>query len=767
MSETHEIVLTGCSPTPLASYLKGLGVLRLVSDQADPSAAGRWSGDVFVLRSKLEKSQIREFFLNDYAPTPIISPWSGRAGFLEGENASTSTRKGATIVREVSKSFGRRFTGYRTILNEAHNVQVLSDLNEIRAKQKEIENRKRALSDDEVNELKALKAKGKKCKSLLLLSLRAEMSDLFLRWLDACFVLTGDNPSIAPLLGSGGNEGSMDFSINHLGHLKDLIDLSTDQPTSLAASTIDQSLSGEPSVISKQGNPGFLNPGVASGPNMGNGFEGKTGDNPWNTVLMLEGIILFAAAMTKKSDSASGSSASFPFIFETSRAGHGSIGSEEKSTSEFWAPMWKSFASVQELQALFSEGRTTVGRRVARNGLDMVRSVNLLGVDRGLHAFERYGFFERRGQGYSVAAPMGRFPIDYNTASGWIDELERNDWLTRFRRFSQGKNTANRFVELLHRLENTLFVMAQRKPSPGQTQSLLILLGEIQSALSRSIKAHDKVTPVPQLSAKWVQEANDEGPEFRIACALAGLRGLREQPLPIRSQLFPVHHLNRNEWLEKVRSDKSAQHNNAPACRIRLHITRQRNLELTLTTLLQTRLSLPARLGFADKPLNSSVGVDLADLMHFLASERMDAKILGLLPGLSLCKIPESPDKTAGDGEIHAAYALCKLALMPDATLHSLGFLQDGERVPVPPQLVSKLASGDREQARQAVEIAWKRLRSSGLEPVMPLSQVPDMVGIDSRRLAAALLIPLNFGTTSALAGTVLESAQDSLAEAS
>ena len=28
---THEIVLTGCTPEPLMSYLKALGVLRLVA----------------------------------------------------------------------------------------------------------------------------------------------------------------------------------------------------------------------------------------------------------------------------------------------------------------------------------------------------------------------------------------------------------------------------------------------------------------------------------------------------------------------------------------------------------------------------------------------------------------------------------------------------------------------------------------------------------------------------------------------------------------
>ena len=37
-----EIVLAGCAPIPLASYLKALGVFRLVAEQKDECARGRW-----------------------------------------------------------------------------------------------------------------------------------------------------------------------------------------------------------------------------------------------------------------------------------------------------------------------------------------------------------------------------------------------------------------------------------------------------------------------------------------------------------------------------------------------------------------------------------------------------------------------------------------------------------------------------------------------------------------------------------------------------
>ena len=38
----HLHYLKGCSPTPLANYHKALGILRLVAEQADPTARGWW-----------------------------------------------------------------------------------------------------------------------------------------------------------------------------------------------------------------------------------------------------------------------------------------------------------------------------------------------------------------------------------------------------------------------------------------------------------------------------------------------------------------------------------------------------------------------------------------------------------------------------------------------------------------------------------------------------------------------------------------------------
>ena len=53
----HLHALKGCSPVPLANYLKALGILRLVVEQrADPDARGWWQDEHFCLLSNLGRS---------------------------------------------------------------------------------------------------------------------------------------------------------------------------------------------------------------------------------------------------------------------------------------------------------------------------------------------------------------------------------------------------------------------------------------------------------------------------------------------------------------------------------------------------------------------------------------------------------------------------------------------------------------------------------------------------------------------------------------
>src|SRR5438093_510146 len=97
----HEHVLTGCRPVPLASYLKALGILRLVSQQIDSTTRGWWRGNAFMLRSALGEEALLRFFLEQYQPTPIIAPWNGGSGFYDKDNT--------VAINAISVSNGRRF----------------------------------------------------------------------------------------------------------------------------------------------------------------------------------------------------------------------------------------------------------------------------------------------------------------------------------------------------------------------------------------------------------------------------------------------------------------------------------------------------------------------------------------------------------------------------------------------------------------------------------------------------------------------------------
>lgn len=66
--------LGGCAPAPLAHYLKALGILRLVSEQADAHARGWWEGERFRLASILDESALRDFLLERYEPIPVFNP---------------------------------------------------------------------------------------------------------------------------------------------------------------------------------------------------------------------------------------------------------------------------------------------------------------------------------------------------------------------------------------------------------------------------------------------------------------------------------------------------------------------------------------------------------------------------------------------------------------------------------------------------------------------------------------------------------------------
>ncbi|MEX2517316.1 MAG: type I-U CRISPR-associated protein Csx17 [Gammaproteobacteria bacterium] len=705
----NEIMLPGCTPTPLANYLKALGILRLLSAKY-PETRGCWRGDLFVLLTPLDEQSVLDFFLNDYEPTPLVAPWGARSGFYKG--ASEKTAREALSQMEVSDK--ERLQSFRDMIQLVRGILLRYGIHE-------------KPSDEEKLELLRI------C--------RSELPDRLLEWLDTCYLLTGDDRKFPPLLGTGGNEGSGSYVS---GFAQQIVACVADRKHDAALSA---SLFGHvlPDIAMNQ-TPGHFSPSDAGGLNASVGFEdNRAGVNPWDYILTLEGTLVFASAAVRRSANDPAGILSYPFTVHAVCAGAGSYakGDASKPRGEMWLPLWRQPASYTETRALLAEGRVALGRKPAHDALDFVRAVHHLGGYRGIGSFQRYGLLERNGRSY-FATPLSRVQVSDEPQSNLLDELDKHNWLNRFRKFCRGDNTPNRFLMLCRQLEDRLFDLSGHKPNKAEIQSLIILLDDIHQAMATSQKVREEINPVPQLSEHWVNEADDGTPEFRIAKALAGLHGVGDQPLPLRAQLFPVER-KFSQWMTPDSNET-----------VRFHSGQKARLIDTLYSLLERRLWLTNKLGMKDKPLASPAGATLDDIAAFLQDDYMDRRIASLLPGLSLCDIPKDTDRSAGDGALPAAFGLMKLALTPNHILQNLGYLGVTDELPIPTGMLAQLGAGN--QGNKAVQIAYRRLRASGLAPYFAKTGiVPTLAGIRAERATAALLIPLRYGATGTLARNLLE----------
>jgi CRISPR-associated protein Csx17 len=592
-----------------------------------------------------------------------------------------------------------------------------------------------------------------KPKDDLVRSLRGILPDNCLEWLDAALIVAGESTQFPPLLGTGGNDGNLDFTSNFMQRLIDVIGTTEEPLPPQSADWLRMALFGEPAPGLIDSNIGQFSPGQAGGPNATTGFDADATINPWDFVFMIEGALLFAAAAVRRNADDPYGVLSYPFTVKTVGAGSGSLGEGDTANArgELWMPLWDQPANYAEVRALLSEGRVALGRKPARDALDFVRAIHHMGGYRGIRSFQRYGLLKRHGKNY-LAAPLERIEVTDKPRTNLLDELDHNNWLEKFRRFAQSDASANRFKTLRRRLENSFFGSPGKESLPAETQAILALLGEIQSALANSSKARESVDPLPRLSEQWVQHANDHTPAFRIACALAGLRSNNKFQLPLLAQLFPVHPRFSNKWIETANES-----GNDSASRVRIYTGTAGSLPHMLRNLLDRRLLLAEKLEMKDKPLDSQAGAMLDDVAAFLRNESMDRRIAALLPGLSLCEVPREDDHSSGDGPVPAAFALLKLCFTPDSILRNLHVLEQDKFLPVPPRILAQLASGHKPE--RTVLTAWRRLHASGLHPVFSPDALPSLGGLAPQRVAAALLIPLRYGAYGRLARSVLKKA--------
>ncbi|MCX6917511.1 MAG: type I-U CRISPR-associated protein Csx17, partial [Verrucomicrobia bacterium] len=398
MSPPFNLPLAGCAPVPLAHYLKALGILRLVAEQADPTAAGCWQRDTFTLHSALDRDALLDFFLHRYQPTPILAPWNGGSGFYKKDNTEA--------IQAIEAGASSRMQHYRQTIAAARRAVAEANLKE---------------------------KPSSELKESLLLACRNELPEPAVLWLDAAFVLTADGAKYPPLLGTGGNDGRLEFTNNFMQRLTEVMQPADGIPTAASAAWLAQSLFGEPVPTPRSKAPiGQFFPGAAGGVNGTSGFDADSAVNPWDYILMLEGALLFAAASVKRLEAGQAGVLAYPFCVKQAGVGYASAAGadEEGARAEMWLPLWERPATLLELAAVLGEGRAQVGKRAARNGVDFTRAVVTLGVDRGLSAFQRFGFQVRNGLAY-FATPLERVAVRRNARADLLSEADR--WMARLR----------------------------------------------------------------------------------------------------------------------------------------------------------------------------------------------------------------------------------------------------------------------------------------------------------------------------------------------
>ena len=755
---TDAIRLHGCTPTPLASYLKALGVLRLISSPAnhanasgvaaDAHARGWWENGCFHIATSLGEDDLIGFFLNDYAPSAIIAPWNGGSGFYPKDN-----KEG---IGPLATSASPRFRPIAEAIDLAAG-----------------EIRRRGWSARPESD----------AKTALVHALRGLLDDSALHWLDATVALSGERLSFPQLLGTGGNDGRLDFTNNFMrrlaGDRDGLFDAATGAPAPACKRLLRAALQADSAQGLRAFSPGQFAPGAAGGANASVGYDGNAHTNPWDFVLALEGAVLFAGAATRRHQGAPESGASFPFTVHPTAAGSGSVAEADRTSvrAEFWAPLWSRPAGCAELVGVLKEGRAILHGRTARDGLDFARAASSLGVSRGIAAFQRYGFAMRQGNMY-LAAPLGtrRVTAHVPEMAELINDFDAGGWLQQVRRMAQDKNAPARARQVMKRFQDALFALAESQVTPVAVQNAIETLGEIVGWLATTPAARSAIRPPPLLRAGWVQRADDGTAEYRAAAALASLGwtlaphraervrpdattgvpeqaetagasggsatagatlGARQPLTPLAAHLAPVapETVPRRfrEW--------------APATDRALSVWGPGNLFANLIDVLEVRV----RSSSVQHPFVAAAPAQVPVVAEFLGAGNFDdQRCASLLQGLVWAR-PISLRHASGNANeqcVPFAYTALKLLFAPEQATETLTRRNTDEpvrRIAIPPGLITRLRGGD---VDWAVRSALSRARASGIPS--PFAHGSDGrttrfgAGTDGRRLAAAMLIAIH-----------------------
>jgi len=750
LQKIHVHRLDGCRPTPLAHYLKALGVLRLVALQADPDVRGWWAEDVFHLATKLSKDDLEIFFESNYRPTPMMAPWLPRSGFSN----SSSHSKTRQFLDEIMECDDQRFDDFRnwyTLIKELATVQG-ANLD----------------SPDELRNHKFITS----ARSLASLPIQS--------WIDSCVVSDSETISYPAIFGSGGNEGSGSYLANfYVAICALLVRKMTNFDACLHGQT---TLSGE---LTK-----FLN---AANFNSGH-FTESMGDDAGTFILAMEGILTLKASLSRKLSgnlgsnvSGTGASMAAPFSVGNSTIGYASCSDEDSFTlrqgtktpgrGEQWFPLWTRPSTIREVLETFRLARCILSKSRVERSKDFLRSVSRSGTNAGISSFSRFGYFQRNG-GNHMAIPLGIYKVRQQENQHLLDAV--SPWIDQLRRIANGKNAPISLKRVYRSCEDALLLCTQRANAKAFL-SLLMAMADAEDQYLKCPKyaADANARPIPKLDKEWLELIwndshfkNDH--EVRLAFALAAQVGnLGSNTTPkdndsvfIRDYWLPLER-NQRSFLKGERGLASGP----DQCAFGLP------LEKALHKLFQRRLheadSGKGKTNASLQLLRNYLGARLDDINAFIDGRVNDARILSVARALMAIDFrPVQGDKVfelaaaedAGSRTVEdavrdrkfdqsplggmAAYGVIRLAFGGGTKLDGSFWVPDAGSIHVRNDSIiyNRLIAGD---LQGAIERAIRRAFISGLRPRIQVAVgSPEF----ARRIGAAICFGVSDATMTRIA---------------
>lgn len=792
-------LLSGCAPAPLALYLKALGILRIVSEQADADARGWWQDEQFCLLTKLSREELETFFLESYSPTPFLSPWNKGCGFfkendpglvpLEESTASRfeAFRQGIAASRKLLDAVSKadaaiRAIKARTKTNKSfQTAEQRSALRESLAWRTTVASlretlKKEAVTPEESQRAKAVleivellvsdadkpptKAQADRLKeedgykkvlraaekifgvrkASLIPDCRSEWRGQHAEWMAATVVLDDIGIASFPALtGTGGNDGNMDFTNNLMQKIGDLFDLRNAEGAAKVNTRglLSQAFWRELSPGLSTSKIGQFFPGSAGGANTANGPDGNPSINPWDFVLMMEGTIAFSAWATRRLDPEQKSNLPSKASAPFVVHSHAAGYFTPGDEKNLRGEQWM---PIWNSPATYGDIKALFGDGRMQLGRRCAsRSVDAARAVARLGVDRGIQSFERFG----FLARNGDCHYAVPLGRIRVQENPRSHliddlapWMNKLQRLARDSHAPSRLLHAERRLADAVFAALTHDHSFERWQAILDAAVDIEAIQAGGTAI--SAQPIPKLKPGWVAAIHDGSPEVRLALSLAGAAaGFTDRYYAIDSV--------RHHWLPL-----DPRHPN------RLHVKEKRLVKNPrvvasgrdpigdCAAIVERRLIDAQQSSQRRLPLKSAIGCQarLTDLAELIDGHVDLARIVKL--GRALMALDWSAWRRSYREVLPPAAPENLFENHPDEAwlalrLSSLPWpIAEGLNIPVEPGIVRRLIAGD---GASAARMAAQRLGASGIR--VPYSGA--FADSETARLwAAALVFPIS-----------------------